>query len=130
MLFLNLNSGILYFRIKANGDIKGIELTDNLKYKFELKLKKIIETYDECIQKIKNISYVLCLVNGEMIPNEDKKRYVIEINIKVCLYDYIYKTPYKEDENDDYGYYINLNGTVKKIADESLSYYTKNNTMK
>ena len=130
--FLNSNSGILYFGINDNGDIKGIELTDELKYSFELKLNKIIETYDEYIQKNKNISYVFHLVknNGEMKVSEGKHRYVIEINIKVGLPDHIYTTPYKEDENDDYGCYIKLNGTVKKIAGESLFYYTKNKIMK
>ena len=108
--FLNSNSGILYFGINDNGDIKGIELTDELKYSFELKLNKIIETYDEYIQKNKNISYVFHLVknNGEMKVSEGKQRYVIEINIKVGLPDHIYTTPYKEDENDDYGCYIKL----------------------
>ena len=130
--FLNSNSGILYFGINDNGDIKGIELTDELKYSFELKLNKIIETYDEYIQKNKNISYVFHLVknNGEMKVSEGKQRYVIEINIKVGLPDHIYTTPYKEDENDDYGCYIKLNGTVKKIAGESLFYYKKNKIMK
>ena len=130
--FLNSNSGILYFVINDNGDIKGIELTDELKYKFDLKLKKIIETYDEYIQKNKNISYIFHEVknNGDMVVNEGKQRYVIEINIKVGLPDHIYTTPYKEDENDDYGCYIKLNGTVKKIAGESLFYYTKNKIMK
>ena len=130
--FLNSNSGILYFGINDNGDIKGIELTDELKYKFDLKLKKIIETYDEYIQKNKNISYIFHEVknNGDMVVNEGKQRYVIEINIKVGLPDHIYTTPYKEDENDDYGCYIKLNGTVKKIAGESLFYYTKNKIMK
>ena len=130
--FLNSNSGILYFGINDNGDIKGIELTDELKYKFDLKLKKIIETYDEYIQKNKNISYIFYEVknNGDMVVNEGKQRYVIEINIKVGLPDHIYTTPYKEDENDDYGCYIKLNGTVKKIAGESLFYYTKNKIMK
>ena len=65
-----------------------------------------------------------------MVVNEGKQRYVIEINIKVGLPDHIYTTPYKEDENDDYGCYIKLNGTVKKIAGESLFYYTKNKIMK
>ena len=130
--FLNSNSGILYFGINDNGDIKGIELTSELKYSFELKLDKIIETYDEHIKKNKNITYYFHEVknNGEMIINKDKNRYVIEINIKVGLPDHIYTTPYKEDDNDDYGCYIKLNGTVKKIAGESLFYYTKNKIMK
>ena len=55
--FLNSNSGILYFGINDNGDIKGIELTSELKYSFELQLDKIIETYDEHIKKNKNITY-------------------------------------------------------------------------
>ena len=130
--FLNSNSGILYFGINDNGDIKGIELTSELKYSFELKLDKIIETYDEHIKKNQNITYFFHEVknNGEMIINKDKTRYVIEINIKVGLPDHIYTTPYKEDDNDDYGCYIKLNGTVKKIAGESLFYYTKNKIMK
>ena len=130
--FLNSNSGILYFGINDNGDIKGIELTNELKYSFELKLDKIIETYDEHIQKNKNIIYIFHEVkdNGEMKVNEGKIRYVIEINIRVGLPDHIYTTPYKEDDNDDYGCYIKLNGTVKKIAGESLFYYTKNKIMK
>ena len=130
--FLNSNSGILYFGINDNGDIKGIELTNELKYSFELKLDKIIETYDEHIQKNGNITYIFHEVkdNGEMKVNEGKIRYVIEINIRVGLPDHIYTTPYKEDDNDDYGCYIKLNGTVKKIAGESLFYYTKNKIMK
>ena len=130
--FLNSNSGILYFGINDNGDIKGIELTNELKYSFELQLDKIIETYDEHIKKNKNITYFFHEVknNGEMKIYEDKIRYVIEINIKVGLPDHIYTTPYKEDDNDDYGCYIKLNGTVKKIAGESLFYYTKNKIMK
>ena len=130
--FLNSNSGILYFGINDNGDIKGIELTNELKYSFELKLDKIIETYDDHIQKNKNIIYIFHEVkdNGEMKVNEGKIRYVIEINIRVGLPDHIYTTPYKEDDNDDYGCYIKLNGTVKKIAGESLFYYTKNKIMK
>ena len=68
--------------------------------------------------------------NGEMKIYEDKIRYVIEINIKVGLHDHIYTKTYKEDDNDDYGCYIKLNGTVKKIAGESLFYYTKNKIMK
>ena len=130
--FLNSNSGILYFGINDNGIIKGIELTNELKYAFELKLKKIIETYDEHIIKNKNITWLFHEVknNGEMKLNEDKIRYVIEIYIKVGLPDHIYTTPYKEDDNDDYGCYIKLNGTVKKVAGESLFYYTKNKIMK
>ena len=130
--FLNSNSGILYFGINDNGDIKGIELTSELKYSFELQLDKIIETYDEHIKKNKNITYFFHEVknNGEMKINDNKIRYVIEINIKVGLPDHIYTTPYKEDDNDDYGCYIKLNGTVKKIAGESLFYYTKNKIMK
>ena len=116
--FLNSNSGILYFGINDNGDIKGIELTSELKYSFELQLDKIIETYDEHIKKNKNITYFFHEVknNGEMKINDNKIRYVIEINIKVGLPDHIYTTPYKEDDNDDYGCYIKLNGTVKKIC--------------
>ena len=118
--FLNSNSGIL---------------TSELKYKFELKLNKLIETYDEYIQKNKNITYYFHEVklNGEKNNNnnkDDKIRYVIEINIKVGLPDHIYTTPFKEDDNDDYGCYIKLNGTVKKVAGESLYYYTKNKIMK
>ena len=130
--FLNSNSGILYFGINDNGIIKGIELTNELKYSFELKLKKIIETYDEYIIKNKNITYFFHEVknNGEMKVNEEKIRYVIEIYITVGLPDHIYTTPYKEDDNDDYGCYIKLNGTVKKVAGESLFYYTKNKIMK
>ena len=130
--FLNSNSGILYFGINDNGDIKGIELTPELKYSFELKLDKIIEKDDENIKRNKNITYYFHEVknNGEMKVNEGKIRYVIEIYIKVGLPDHIYTTPYKEDDNDDYGCYIKLNGTVKKIAGESLFYYTKNKIMK
>ena len=130
--FLNSNSGILYFGINDSGIIKGIELTEKLKYYFELCLKKIIESYDEHIKNNKNITYFFHEVrnNGEMKLNEGKLRYVIEINIKVGLPDHIYTTPFKEDENDDYGCYIKLNGTVKKIAGESLFYYTKNKIMK
>ena len=40
--FLNSNSGILYFGINDDGIIKGIELTKELKYSFELELNKII----------------------------------------------------------------------------------------
>ena len=131
--FLNSNSGILYFGINDNGDIKGIELTSELKYSFELQLDKIIETYDEHIKKNKNITYYFHEVqsNGKDIINKDKdkKRYVIEINIKVGLPDHIYTTPFKEDD-EDYGCYIKLNGTVKKIYGESLFYYTKNKIMK
>jgi len=47
--FLNSNSGILYFGINDDGIIKGIELTKELKYSFELELNKIIESYDEHI---------------------------------------------------------------------------------
>ena len=84
------------------------------------------------LKKNQNITYFFHEVknNGEMIINKDKTRYVIEINIKVGLPDHIYTTPYKEDDNDDYGCYIKLNGTVKKIAGESLFYYTKNKIMK
>ena len=130
--FLNTNSGILYFGINDNGDIKGIELSDELKYQFELQLIKLIETYDEHIIKNKNITQFFHEVknNGEMKLNEGKIRYVIEINIRVGLPDHIYTTPYKEDDNDDYGCYIKLNGTVKKVAGDSQFYYTKNKIMK
>ena len=40
--FLNSNSVILYFGINDDGIIKGIELTKELKYSFELELNKII----------------------------------------------------------------------------------------
>ena len=130
--FLNSNSGILYFGINDNGIIKGIELTKELKYAFDLKMEKLVETYDEYIIKNKNITWFFHEVknNGEMKINEEKTRYVIEIYIKVGLPDHIYTTPYKEDDNDDYGCYIKLNGTVKKVAGESLFYYTKNKIMK
>ena len=132
--FLNSNSGILYFGINDDGYILGIELTNELKYSFALQLNKIIETYDEHIKKNKNITYYFHEVqsNGKDIINKDKdkKRYVIEINIKVGLPDHIYTTPYKEDESGDYECYIKLNGTVKKIYGESLFYYTKNKIMK
>ena len=131
--FLNSNSGILYFGINDDGYILGIELTNELKYSFALQLNKIIETYDEHIKKNKNITYYFHEVqsNGKDIINKDKdkKRYVIEINIKVGLPDHIYTTPFKEDD-EDYGCYIKLNGTVKKIYGESLFYYTKNKIMK
>ena len=130
--FLNSNTGILYFGINDNGDIKGIELTNELRHSFELELNKIIESYDEHIKKNNNINYFFHEVknNDEIKINEDKKRYVIEIYIKVGLPDHIYTTPFKEDDSDDYGCYIKLNGTVKKIAGEHLYYYTKNKIMK
>ena len=131
--FLNSNSGILYFGINDDGYILGIELTNELKYSFALQLNKIIETYDEHIKKNKNITYYFHEVqsNGKDIINKDKdkKRYVIEINIKVGLPDHIYTTPFKEDDEDN-GYYIKLNSTDKKIYREYLFYYTKNKIMK
>ena len=130
--FLNSNTGILYFGINDNGDIKGIELTNELRHSFELELNKIIESYDEHIKRNNNITYFFheVIKNDELKLNEDKKRYVIEIYIKVGLPDHIYTTPFKEDDSDDYGCYIKLNGTVKKIAGEHLFYYTKNKIMK
>ena len=130
--FLNSNTGILYFGINDNGDIKGIELTNELRHSFELELNKIIESYDEHIKRNNNITYVFheVIKNDELKINEDKKKYVIEIYIKVGLPDHIYTTPFKEDDSDDYGCYIKLNGTVKKIAGEHLFYYTKNKIMK
>ena len=130
--FLNSNTGILYFGINDNGDIKGIELTNELRHSFELELNKIIESYDEHIKRNNNITYFFheVIKNDEMKINEDKKRYVIEIYIKVGLPGHIYTTPFKEDDSDDYGCYIKLNGTVKKIAGEHLFYYTKNKIMK
>ena len=130
--FLNSNTGILYFGINDNGDIKGIELTNELRHSFELELNKIIESYDEHIKRNKNITYFFheVIKNDEVKINEDKKRYVIEIYIKVGLPDHIYTTHFKEDDSDDYGCYIKLNGTVKKIAGEHLFYYSKNKIMK
>lgn len=130
--FLNSNTGILYFGINDNGDIKGIELTNELKNLFKLELDKIIESYDEHIKKNGNIKYFFheVIKNDEVNINEDKKRYVIEIYIKVGLPDHIYTTPFKEDDSDDYGCYIKLNGTVKKITGEHLFNYTKNKIMK
>ena len=130
--FLNSNTGILYFGINDDGIIKGIELTNELKHSFELELDKIIESYDEHIKKNNNIRYFFheVITNDEMIKNEDKKRYVIEIYITVGLPDHIYTTPFKEDDNDDYGCYIKLNGTLKKLAGDHLYYYTKNKIMK
>ena len=130
--FLNSNTGILYFGINDDGIIKGIELTNELKHSFELELDKIIESYDEHIKKNNNIRYFFheVITNDEMIKNEDKKRYVIEIYITVGLSDHIYTTPFKEDDNDDYGCYIKLNGTLKKLAGDHLYYYTKNKIMK
>ena len=130
--FLNSNDGILFFGINDNGDIKGIELTNELKNLFKLELDKIIESYDEHIKKNGNIKYYFheVIKKDEIKLNEDKKRYVIAIHIKVGLPDHIYTTPFKEDDNDDYGCYIKLNGTVKKIAGEHLFYYTKNKIMK
>jgi len=130
--FLNSNTGILYFGINDDGIIKGIELTNELKHSFELELDKIIESYDEHIKKNNNIRYFFheVITNDEMKKNEDKKRYVIEIYITVGLPDHIYTTPFKEDDNDDYGCYIKLNGTLKKLAGDHLYYYTKNKIMK
>ena len=130
--FLNSNDGILFFGINDNGDIKGIELTNELKNLFKLELDKIIESYDEHIKKNGNIKYYFheVIKKDEIALNEDKKRYVIAIHIKVGLPDHIYTTPFKEDDSDDYGCYIKLNGTVKKIAGEHLYYYTKNKIMK
>ena len=130
--FLNSNTGTLYFGINDNGDIKGIELTDELKHSFELELNKIIESYDEHIKKNNNITFFFheVIKNDEMKVSENRKRYVIEINIKVGLPDHIYTTPFKEDDNDDYGCYVKLNGSVKKIAGDHLYYYTKNKIMK
>ena len=130
--FLNSNTGILYFGINDDGIIKGIELNNELKHSFELELDKIIESYDEHIKKNKNIKYYFheVISNGEMKVNEDKKKYVIEIYITVGLPDHIYTTPFKEDDNDDYGCYIKLNGTLKKLAGDHLYYYTKNKIMK
>ena len=130
--FLNSNTGILYFGINDDGIIKGIELTNELKHSFELELDKIIESYDEHIKKNNNIRYFFheVITNDEIKKNEDKKRYVIEIYITVGLPDHIYTTPFKEDDNDDYGCYIKLNGTLKKLAGDHLYYYTKNKIMK
>ena len=130
--FLNSNTGTLYFGINDNGVIKGIELNDELKHSFELELNKIIESYDEHIKKNNNITFFFheVIKNDEMKISENKKKYVIEINIKVGLPDHIYTTPFKEDDNDDYGCYIKLNGTVKKISGDQLYYYTKNKIMK
>jgi len=131
--FLNSNTGILYFGINDNGAIKGIELTDELKHSFELELNKIIDSYDEHIKKNENITYTFHeVINNEENPGKEnnKKRYVIEIYIKVGLPDHIYTTPFKEDDTDDYGCYIKLNGTVKKISGELLFNYTKNKIMK
>ena len=130
--FLNSNTGILYFGINDDGVIKGIELTNELKHSFELELNKIIESYDEHIKINKNITYYFheIIPDKEMKINNDKTRYVIEIYIKVGLPDHIYTTPFKEDDNDDYGCYIKLNGTVKKITGEQLFHYTKNKIMK
>ena len=130
--FLNSNTGILYFGINDDGVIKGIELTNELKHSFELELNKIIESYDEHIKINKNITYYFheIIPDKEMKINNDKTRYVIEIFIKVGLPDHIYTTPFKEDDNDDYGCYIKLNGTVKKITGEQLFHYTKNKIMK
>ena len=130
--FLNSNTGILYFGINDDGIIKGIELNNELKHSFELELDKIIESYDEHIKKNKNIKYYFheVISNGEMKVNEDKKKYIIEIYITVGLPDHIYTTPFKEDDNDDYGCYIKLNGTLKKLAGDHLYYYTKNKIMK
>ena len=130
--FLNSNTGILYFGINDDGVIKGIELTNELKHSFELELNKIIESYDEHIKINKNITYYFheIIPDKEMKINNDKTRYVIEIYIKVGLPDHIYTTPFKEDDNDDYGCYIKLNGTVKKITGDQLFHYTKNKIMK
>ena len=130
--FLNSNTGILYFGINDDGIIKGIELNNELKHSFSLELDKIIESYDEHIKKNNNIRYFFheVIANDEMKINEDKKRYVIEIYITVGLPDHIYTTPFKEDDNDDYGCYIKLNGTLKKLAGDHLYYYTKNKIMK
>ena len=130
--FLNSNTGILYFGINDDGIIKGIELNNELKHSFSLELDKIIESYDEHIKKNNNIRYFFheVIANDEMKINEDKKRYVIEIYITVGLPDHIYTTPFKEDDSDDYGCYIKLNGTLKKLAGDHLYYYTKNKIMK
>ena len=130
--FLNSNEGILYFGINDFGVIKGIDLTSDLKRSFELELEHIIDSYDEHIKKNNNITYIFHEVTNvdETKLDENKKKYVIEIYIKVGLPDHIYTTPFKEDETDDYGCYIKLNGTVKKIAGEHLFYYTKNKIMK
>ena len=130
--FLNSNTGILYFGIDDNGNIKGIELTSALKRSFELELEHIIKSYDEHIKNNKNITYTFheVIKSDDAKLDEDKKKYVIEVYIKVGLPDHIYTTPFKEDESDDYGCYIKLNGTVKKIAGDHLFYYTKNKIMK
>ena len=130
--FLNSNTGILYFGIDDNGNIKGIELTSALKRSFELELDHIIKSYDEHIKNNKNITYFFheVIKSEDAKLDEDKKKYVIEVYIKVGLPDHIYTTPFKEDESDDYGCYIKLNGTVKKIAGDHLFYYTKNKIMK
>ena len=130
--FLNSNTGILYFGIDDNGNIKGIELTSALKRSFELELDHIIKSYDEHIKNNKNITYTFheVIKSEDAKLDEDKKKYVIEVYIKVGLPDHIYTTPFKEDESDDYGCYIKLNGTVKKIAGDHLFYYTKNKIMK
>ena len=130
--FLNSNTGILYFGINDSGVVKGIDLTPELKTSFQLELNKIIDSYDEHIKKNNNITFFFHEVKfKDNIPVNDKKgKYVIEIYIKVGLPDHIYTTPFKEDESDDYGCYIKLNGTVKKIAGEHLFHYTKNKIMK
>ncbi len=125
--FLNSNNGFLFFGINNNGIVKGIQMTDEIRDEMDLSLKTMIDLFPSHVRKnnLINYNFFKVLHTEDDEENNYIPSYIVIINVSKGLDSYIYTTPYKDDEEDDYICYIKLNGTIKKLTNYELNKYIK-----
>lgn len=125
--FLNSNNGFLFFGINNNGIVKGIQMTDEIRDEMDLSLKTMIDLFPSHVRKnnLINYNFFKVLHTEDDEENNYIPSYIVIINVSKGLDNYIYTTPYKDDEEDDYICYIKLNGTIKKLTNYELNKYIK-----
>ena len=125
--FLNSNNGFLFFGINNNGIVKGIQMTDEIRDEMDLSLKTMIDLFPSHVRKnnLINYNFFKVLHTEDDEENNYIPSYIVIINVSKGLDNYIYTTPYKDDEEDEYICYIKLNGTIKKLTNYELNKYIK-----
>jgi predicted HTH transcriptional regulator len=125
--FLNSNNGFFFFGINNNGIVKGIQMTDEIRDEMDLSLKTMIDLFPSHVRKnnLINYNFFKVLHTEDDEENNYIPSYIVIINVSKGLDNYIYTTPYKDDEEDDYICYIKLNGTIKKLTNYELNKYIK-----
>jgi len=125
--FLNSNNGFLFFGINNSGIVKGIQMTDEIRDEMDLSLKVMIDLFPSHVRKnnLINYNFFKVLHTDDEEENNYIPSYIVVINVSKGFDNYIYTTPYKDDEEDDYICYIKLNGTIKKLTNYELNKYIK-----